>query len=52
VVLNSTDLVEENCLAKFFDQLSGRSGIFPFIEKFGTRPFVQQLSGPFLDAFQ
>ena len=41
MVPNGADLVEEDRLPEFFDQLDDRSGIFPFIEDLGYLPFVQ-----------
>ena len=51
VGLNSSNLVEEDCFPKFFEELDNRSGILVLIKDPCTFPFVYYLPGSFLNTF-
>jgi hypothetical protein len=40
-VLNGTNLVDKDCLSKFFDELDDNPGILLFVEDLGDLSFVQ-----------
>lgn len=52
MVSDDANLVDEDRLAEFFDELDNRSRVLRFIEELRRLPFVQQRLGSFLDVFQ
>lgn len=52
MISDNANLVDEDRLAEFFDELDDRPRVLRFIEELRRLPFVQQRLRLFLDVFQ